>query len=138
MVETAITLIAFLTLVLGTLDLGIGVLRHHMLAHATRHLARQAAVHGNLATELGTWGPGAYSGTAAGSGPIPATVAPLIYGVDPADVSIQVTWIDGGNDQRDDDRVRVVLSAPYRPIITFIFGNPTFTLSATSVTAIAH
>ena len=37
-----------------------------------------------------------------------------------------------------DDRVRVSISTDYQPMMAFIFGNPTFTLQATSTMQIAH
>ncbi len=44
--ETALVLPAFLIITLGTLDLGVGVFRYHVLAQVARHGARQAIVHG--------------------------------------------------------------------------------------------
>jgi Flp pilus assembly protein TadG len=136
-VELAVVLMVFLMLVLGMLDLGIGVLRYHVLAQAARMGARQAIVHGSLADRLGPWGPASYSGTGASADPIAQAVSPILVAVDPSEVSIQADWIDGGN-EFSQDHVRVTVSAPYRPLMTFIFGNPEFTLQATSTMAIAH
>ncbi len=97
-VEMAIVLLVFLTVVLGMLDLGIGVYRSHVLAHAASQCARQAIVHGNLAARLGPWGPTAYSEKANHTHPIADVIRPLMSGLDPADVDILVTWPDGGND----------------------------------------
>ena len=137
MLETAISLLAFLILLFGMLDIGVAVIRHHLLTHAANAVCRQVIVHGSLATKLGVWGPGSYSGTASSATPISTTAANHLAGLDTSQVTVRVDWIDGGNDRRD-QRVRVILSMPYQPIATFIFGNPRFTLSATAVMPIAH
>jgi Flp pilus assembly protein TadG len=137
-VEMAIVLMVFLTLVLGMLDLGLGVFHYHVLGQAARQGARQAIVHGNLADRLGPWGPQGFTVTAEDASPLVAAIRPVLAGFDLSQVTIQAEWPDGGNDPSSDQRVRVTVSAPYRPIITFIFGNPTYTLQATSTMFIAH
>ncbi len=57
MVEMAIVLLLFLTLVFGMLDLGLGVYRFNELSQAAREVAREAVVHGEYADKLGPWGP---------------------------------------------------------------------------------
>jgi Flp pilus assembly protein TadG len=136
--ETALALSIFVTLILGAVDLGYGVFRQHVLSHATRQLARQAIVHGGLAERTGVWGPGSISMKASQTGEIPAAIAASLVGWNLEDVEIQVDWMDGGNDARLGHRIRVAMTAPYRPMMTFIFGNPTITLTATSTMSIAH
>jgi len=135
-VEMALILLLFLTLVLGMLDLGIGVFRYNLLAQAARQGARQAIVHGSLADRLGPWGPQSYSGRGDDSHPIADAVRPSLTAFDPSEVGIQADWIDGDN--QFEQRVCVAVSAPYQPIMTFIFGSPTFTLQGTSTMPIAH
>ncbi len=135
-IETAIVLMVFLTLVLGMLDLGLGVLRYHLLAQAARQGARQAIVHGDLANRLGTWGPAAYSGQASDDHPMTIAVRPSLTTFELSDVTVKADWLDGDNEL--EDRVRVTASAPYRPIMTFIFGNPSITLEGSSTMLIAH
>ena len=141
LIETAITILIFLTLVLGMLDLGIAVFRHQMLSHAARQLARQAIVHGELADRLGEWGPATFSGAANDSNPITSdlsdgqSLADYLVGLDPASVTVLVEWLQGN---ALESPVRVTLTSPYQPIVTFIFGNPTITLSAVSEMQIAH
>jgi Flp pilus assembly protein TadG len=130
LVETALVLLVFLLLILGMLDLGIAVLRNHLVAEAARQGARQAIVHGSKATQLGTWTAGNYQA------PLRQFVLPLLPGIDPDTVAVQADWPDGGNDPGQ--RVRVTVSTSYRPIITLLFGSPSFNLSATSVMPIAH
>lgn len=139
-VETAITILVFLTLVLGMLDLGVGVLRHSILSESARNGVRQAIVHGSLAPagwNGGPWGPATIDVPATAVGiPIVDEVQPLLAGLDLGQTRINVEWSDGGNDVGQQVRVRI--RTPYQPIMTFIFGNPTFTLQAASTMAIAH
>lgn len=137
-VEMAIILMTFLVLVFGMLDLALGVLRYNTLAQAARQVAREAIVHGSLADRLGPWGSGSYSGSAADSHPIAQFIQEYssLNVFDLSEVTVQVEWPDGANEFQQ--RVHVTVSMPYRPIITFIFGNPVFTLEATSEMPIAH
>lgn len=147
-VEMAIVLLTFLTFVLGMLDLALGVARYNSLAHAARQGARQAIVHGSMANRLGAWGPAAAGPFALGASPpsivlpstdardIAAFIQPTLVHFNPAEVTVAVSWPDGGN--QFGQPVRVTLSAPFRPMMTFIFGNPTITLTAESTMIIAH
>ena len=130
MIEAVLTTTALLTLCLGTIDLGVAVFRQHALTEAARQGARQAIVHGSKATQLGTWTAGNYQT------PLRQFVLPLLPGIDPDTVTIQADWPDGGNDPGQ--RARVTVRTSYRPIITLLFGSPSFNLSATSVMPIAH
>jgi Flp pilus assembly protein TadG len=138
--ETAIVISVFLILVLGLLDLGIGVLRYNSVSHAARQGARQAMVHGALApagVQGGPWGPGTISAPATASGiPAVAALQPFLFTCDPPSTTIQVAWPDGNN--QPGNRVSVTVTTPYQPMMTFIFGNPSITLQATSTVTIAH
>lgn len=135
-VEMAFVLMAFLLLVLGMLDFGLAVYRYNTLAQTARQVARQAIVHGSLANRLGTWGPGTYSGDAEEDHPIADTARPSLIGFDLSEVAIRTEWIDGDNDP--DSLVRVTAEAPFTPMLTFLFGSPTYTLRSTSTMQIAH
>jgi Flp pilus assembly protein TadG len=146
-IEAALTLSLLVTLVLGMLDLGLWVSRQHMLAHAARQIARQAVVHGALATKLGKWGPATITTNAVAPNPVnPNDASSVIRKIasdsltdwNRSQVTVKVTWPDGGNDPTLEQRVRVTLTGPYHPIMTFIFGNPAYTLSAASTMQIAH
>jgi hypothetical protein len=151
LVEAAIVLLVFLMLVLGMLDLGLGVLQYNSVSHAARQGARQAIVHGWMAPTKppwygGPWGPpGSYPGanpyTVNGANSSDWIVKALqdggaLAGLDPNTVTIQVQWPDGSNNP--DNRVSVTVSSSYSPIMTWIFGNHPITLSATSTMLIAH
>jgi len=136
--ETALTMMIFLSLVLGMLDLGMGVLRHQQLTDAARFAARSAAVHGELADRLGNWGTTGITGNASDGSPVGNLFAQRMVGNHLDKVNFTIDWMDGGNDVRDDHRVRVIATVPYTPIITFILGSPTFTLQTVSILPIAH
>ena len=137
MVETAITLMVFVTLVLGMLDLGLAVFRQQILSYAARRGVREAIVHGEFADRLGKWGPAQVSGTLdALTHPIKATLEPYVFGMNPQEVTVQVSWPDGSNQFKK--RVQVTLTASYAPILTSLFGNIAIPLSAASTMAIAH
>jgi hypothetical protein len=135
-VEMAIVLPVFLAMVLGMLDLGLAVMRYNSLSQAARRVAREAIVRGSMAEPLGIWGPDSYSGTADDDHPLAQSVRRTMVGVDYSEVAIEATWPEGGNDVQQ--QVTISVSVPYRPMMTFIFGNPEFTLTATSTMRIAH
>lgn len=147
-VEMAVVLLTFLTLVLGMLDLGLGVARYNSLAHAARQGARQAIVHGSMANRLGVWGPATVGPFSLSATPpsivlpstdaadIAAFIQPTLVHFNPVEVTVTVAWPEGDNEFGK--AVTVTLSAPYRPMMTFIFGNPTITLTAESTMSIAH
>jgi len=147
LLESALSLAIFVTLVLGSLDLGMWIFRRHVLTQTARQIARQAIVHGALAEELGPWGPDTITSTAAG-GSAGTSNDPLssiqeiaeqnLVGLEAAAVTVQVEWVDGGNDPQQSHRVRTTLTTPFTPIMTFIFGNPSFSLTASSTMQIAH
>lgn len=68
--------------------------------------------------------------------PIVAVIRPYLVGLDLSEVTVQVSWPEGENGL--EKPVQVTVSTPYRPIMTFIFGSPTFTLSALSTMQIVH
>jgi hypothetical protein len=154
MVEAAIVLPVFLTLCLGMIDLGIAVFQNNAIAEASRQAARLAAVHGAMAPS--GWNGGDWMATAGVTGTTTYTVAGndtgaiataingsgALAGLNPANVTIAITWIDGGDnvqtDTSDPPRVQVAVSTTWSPVIFYVFGNRTVTLSATSIMPIAH
>ena len=138
LVEMAIALSLFISLMLGFVDLGYGVFRQHVLTQATRQLARHAIVRGELADRMTSWGPTRVSIMADSDHEVARYVAPKLVGWKLEEVDIDVQWPDGGNDVRRGDRIRVAVSAPYHPIMTFILGNPSFDLTAQTTMAMSH
>jgi hypothetical protein len=140
LVEAAITLLVFLVLVVGLADLTVGVLRFNTLSQAARQGAREAVVHGRQAPagwNGGPWGPDTIDVVASAEGvPVADAVRPMLVNCDPDQTRIVAEWPDGSN--AVGKRVRVTVTTPYRPLVTFLFGNPTFTLRAVSTMPIAH
>ena len=135
--ETAIVLPLVLTLSLGMLDLAIGVFRYNTVSQAARQGARKAIVHGKLAPPQSTqWGPATYTASGNGTGAIETALLPDLAGLDPAQVTIRLEWLDLSS--APDSRVRVTVSTTYYPILTSLFGNPAFILTGSSTTRIAH
>jgi Flp pilus assembly protein TadG len=138
--ETAVVSIVLLILILGMLDLGIEVLRYNSVSHAARQGARQAIVHGALAPaslQGGPWGPATINTHANASGiPAVAALEPYLFTCDPDQTTIKLEWPDGGNDPGK--RVRVTVTTAYQPMMTFIFGNLSITLQASSTAVISH
>ena len=98
--------------------------------------ARAAIVRGEYADVLGSMGPTAITGYASDSNAVAAAARPYLVLMTPSSVRLNITWPDGTNEFGQ--RVRVATSADFTPMITFIFGSPTWTLTGTSEMHIAH
>ncbi len=140
-VEMSIILLTFLVLTMGMLDMGIGVFRYHIVAQAARFGARRAIVHGDRATQLGSWGTAMIDVVANANG-IPIVdgvddgIAPMLVGCDLSQTRILVEWLEGGNSF--EQPVRVTITSPYTPLFSFIFPITTINLTASSTMGIAH
>jgi Flp pilus assembly protein TadG len=138
--EAAIVLPVFLVLILGTIDLAVGVSRYNTLSQAARHGARAAVVHGSLAApgwEGGPWGAAAIDASATATG-VPAVdaVRPVLVNCPLDESRVRVEWPDGTNVAGHP--VRVTVTTTYRPVLTYLFGNPAIALTASSTMPIAH
>ena len=139
--EMSIILMTFLVLTMGMLDMGIGVYRYHIVAQAARFGARRAIVHGDRATQLGSWGTATIDVVANANG-IPLVdgvddgIAPMLVGCDLSQTRIRVEWLEGGNSF--EQPVRVTLTSPYTPLFSFIFPITAIELTASSTMGIAH
>lgn len=138
LVESSIVLLVFLTFVFGMLDLGLATFRTHLLSQAARHGARQAIVHGSMSpSTFGIWGPTAVTGSGSSTGvPLVDAVKPYLIGFDLNQTQISAQWLDGGNDPGQ--RVQVTVTTVYQPMITFLFGQQSWTLRSVSIMPIAH
>jgi hypothetical protein len=132
-VEAAFVLPVFLLIVLGAFDLGIAVFHDNTLSAAARRAARQAIVHGALAPSA--WGPARYVGTAGDASAIAQAIRPL-PAMNPAQVQLQVDWLDGGN--QPNQRVQVTLSYVEQPVLAGFFGQAPISLQAVSIMEIQH
>ncbi|MCI0456602.1 MAG: pilus assembly protein [Gemmataceae bacterium] len=131
LVEGAIVLSAFLLLILGVIDLGMGVLRYHVVAQAARAGARQAIVHGNQTPRAtSSWGPSTI--TVKGddtSSEVSNAIRPYLTGLNPANVDIKVEWPAGTNDM--DAPVRVTVTTSHQPMLLFDIAAIPLTASST-------
>jgi hypothetical protein len=115
-VETAVVLpVALLTLFV-ILDLGLASLRYNALAEAARRLARAAVMRGDdTPSAIGSaWGPEPIVATAADAIDPAVTIHPLLPTMNPADVSIRMSWPDADNISRN--RVKVELKYRHQPL----------------------
>jgi hypothetical protein len=141
-VEAAIVILPFLTIVLGMLDLGTAVFRHHVVSQAARQGVRMAIVHGSRAPSGwngGKWGTATYGPVAVATDvadPKVQAIAPHLSGLDPEATKIKMEWPDGSN--ATEKRVRVTVTTTWTPVVTYIFGGLTRTLSASAMMPIAH
>src|SRR4051794_22710849 len=97
LVEAIITTSAFMTLLLGTIDMGVAVFHMHIVSEAARQGARRAACQGALAPSKlngGPWGPAAFSGDGNSTDPKVTSIKPCMTGLDLANTTINVTWPD--------------------------------------------
>jgi hypothetical protein len=140
MVEGVITTSALVTLMLGMVDLAVGVFRTHMISEAARQGARQAIVHGANAASpnglLGSWGPTAVTLTGTSTDPKVTGLQPYLAGLDLSQVTIQYQWPDGDNQL--ESRVQVTVTTTWSPILTSLFGASAYTLRASATLPIAH
>ena len=116
-VEAAVVLPVALLALFAILDLGLASLRYNTLAEAARRLARAAVMRGEeTPSEIGSdWGPAEIIATAADSIDPAVTIHPLLPTMDPADVSIRMTWPDATNNSGS--RVRVELKYQHQPLV---------------------
>lgn len=146
MVETAIVLMVFLTLVFGMIELAVAVLNHHIVTQAARQLARTAIVHGKMAPpELDEWSPATlpttgapdfiYEVPAEDEGDVAKAVWPYLAGVDRTNTTISLQWLEGTSEL--EKRVRAKVVTTHEPFLTFIFTSG-WTLTGESTMPIAH
>jgi Flp pilus assembly protein TadG len=139
LVESALTLVAFLMIVFGILDLGIGLLRYNTLSAVARIGGRAAIVHGSHAAPAQT----IWNGQNAVDG-VTAAISPVLNaeGIATSDISVTVTYTDGpdrGTSSNDPgDTVTIQVSAPFQPTCTAILGISPMTLTARTSMIIAH
>jgi Flp pilus assembly protein TadG len=145
MVEAAFVLPVFLSLCLGMIDLGIAVFQNNAIVEASRQGARIASVHGAYAADDGSgtvWGPAADLLVAGNSTTDPIVVAirgaGALAGLNTANVTISLSWPTGTNSVANGDTVQVKVSTLWSPVIFYVFGNKSVTLTATSIMPIAH
>ena len=154
LVETALILPLFLTLLLGIVDMGRAVWATTSLASAAREAARYAIVHGGTASNtypVGPAGPEAVIPTASQSCPHPspskqsiinAGVAAAIAGG--SNVTVTVCYgsgCSGNTDTTNNVRgqpITVVVSSNVDLVLPSLLGRSSFNLSGSSTMVVNH
>jgi hypothetical protein len=137
LVELAISLMVLLSCIMALIELSMLVLRNQQITEVSRHVARAVSVRGNLANQLGSLGPGQLSGNGGDGTTIGTLISQRLAVPDLESVTYTVTWIDGGNDARDDHRITVSISYPHNSIMAF-FGRGSWILQASTIVHIVH
>ena len=139
LVEAVITMMAYLSLMLGMIDMGIATFQMHIVSQAASQGTRKACCQGALAPANlngGPWGPASFSGKATSTNAIVTTILGCLTGLDLSQVTVNATWPDGNN--KVGSRVTYQVSTTWTPMITWILGSKTYTLSGSSTMLIAH
>jgi Flp pilus assembly protein TadG len=136
LVEGAVVLVVTFLLIFGGLDMGLAVTRYNALCEGARRAAREAIVHGESSTQLGSLGPANMEFTANESNDIADAFRYVLPTINPAEVDVLVEWPDGGN--QINDRVRVTLEYQHRSVVPVFLGVGTLNLKAISTMSIAH
>lgn len=122
LVEGAIVLTVFLTIIFAMFDMGLAVMRQNTLAEAARRLAREASLHGEkAAVDRTLWGPARRFESADAATEVATVARSKLLVVRPADVQIEMIWPDGY--ARPGDRVTVVLTYQHKTTLPFLFGS---------------
>jgi Flp pilus assembly protein TadG len=111
LVEFALLSIPFLAITLGLVDAGRAIFAYTALAHGTREATRYAIVHG------------AQSGAPITSTQLQDFVRQRAIGLDPAGVTVVVTWIPDNN---AGSKVKLDSRYTFQPLTTFAFQTSIF------------
>ena len=125
--EMAIVSPLVLTLLIGTVDLGIAVYRYNTIAEAARAGTRYAAVHGSSATKQ--------VGPSANNSDVETVVRSRAPGFIASDLTVTSSWPDGDNNSGD--HVTVSVNYTYRPAMIWVLSK-TVKLGCTSTITISH
>jgi hypothetical protein len=119
MVECALVLPMLIFTLFAMLDLGLAAVRYNTLAEASRRIAREVILHGSLVSETASvWGPSEFTGTAADSSELVASVRDMLPTMIPSQVQVRITWPEGDNSPRDP--VQVEVNYEHQPIVPTI------------------
>jgi hypothetical protein len=129
-------LLVSLLLLLGMLEMTLVIVRYTVMVEVAKRIAREAIVHGNLASDGEQWGPAAIVTHAASGSPVALATRNVLTTLDPSEVAIAVTWLDGDN--QPDQRVKVSVSYTHQPIISIAHLWSSIELQGSSTMRIAH
>jgi Flp pilus assembly protein TadG len=136
-IEGIIVLSTLLMVLFVVFDFGLATFQYNTLSAVARRVARAASLHGAAAPpEQTAWGPVEYVGTAADNSEIANAASPLLATMSSSAVAIDVTWLDGTN--QENDRVRVRISYTHPSCVPFLPGINALSLQAESTMPIVH
>lgn len=123
LVEFAISITIFLTILIGIVDLARGVYTFNGVSEAAREIARETSVH------VGTGGLGASSESVA----MVATQRGLVPGLSVSSYTcIDLAGATVAGSCRPGDWVRVAVAAPFQPVLPFLVALGPITLTSVS------
>lgn len=139
LVEVAISLTILMMFLIGILDYSLASFRIQLLSHVAHRVAREAAVHGPRAIPTwrgGVWGPLPFTTTLADSDPVAEIGRTVSAGLDPAEVTVNITWPNGSN--AFGSQIVVEASMEWTPSFFGPIGGGSMTLSGRSVQNVVH
>jgi hypothetical protein len=135
-VESAMIVSVLALLLIGMLEMSLMLMNHTSMAEGARRIARAAIVHGDRCSSMGPWGPADVSIQGDAAHPAAEVLREILFTLPPADVQIDIRWLDGDNNAGD--RVRVTVQHMHQPIVPAWGWNTGLTLRGSSTMQIAH
>jgi len=129
LVEFSMVIIVFLVILMGIVDFGMAIYKYNGVSQAAREIARVTSVHPCATPGALTCSPGGSAQTAQ----VVNTQKNLIPGlVNPTITCIDQTGAASSPCDFSKDSVRVVVTAPYRPITPLLGFTGTWTMEGSS------
>ena len=129
LVEFALVIIVFLVILMGVVDFGMAIYKYNGVSQAAREIARVTSVHPCATAGALTCSPGGSAETAQ----VLTVQKNLIPGLaDPAITCVDQTGASSSPCDFSQDSVRVVVTAPYRPITPLLGLTGTWTMEGSS------
>ncbi|MFN7767519.1 MAG: TadE/TadG family type IV pilus assembly protein [Planctomycetaceae bacterium] len=136
LIETAGVLLTWIVLLVGTLDLGLVLLRHTVSQNLASKAARLAAVRGaNSSPEVTPWGPATVVVTLDQAHPVANLLRSCTGGLSPDQFQVRLEWPDGDNGREHRVTVRVTTSQT-TALTGLLPGNGTVPLQITTMARI--
>jgi Flp pilus assembly protein TadG len=134
MVEFALVSPLFFFMFFAVIEGGWLLFNQNEITNASRDGARYAAVHGTQSQNIST--AAQISSYVVSTTDVKAAIVKRLSISDPNNIQVTVTRPDG--DMVPGHHITVVVTYHYQPLIGYMFGNKTFTLSSTSTSVIYY
>jgi Flp pilus assembly protein TadG len=128
LVETALTILVFIFVLMGVVDVSRAVWNYNTLSNAVREGARYGIVHGSAST--------APAGPTANNAAVEAHVEDFSSGLRLSELTVNSSWPDGNNQKGS--RVTVAASYDFQPTFGSLLGIPSVTMTASSTMNITN